>query len=60
MEQRGDRTVQFDEVRKAEIKMNHPLFYKGEDGREYTLYQSGINRVEGTPVSTFTVAYDPG
>ena len=60
MEQRGDRTIEFEEIRKAEVKMNHPLFYKGEDGRDYALYQSGINRIDGTPVSTFTVAYDPG
>lgn len=42
------------------IYMNHPLYYEGSDGVEYTLYQSGIDRSTGTPVSTFTVANDPG
>lgn len=59
-EKRGDKALEFIETRKAEIKMNHPLFVDGEDGREYTLYQSGIARPGGTPVSTYTVAYDPG
>jgi hypothetical protein len=59
-EKRGSRAFAFEETRKAEIKMNHPLFFKGETGHEYTLYQSGITRQQGVPVSTYTVAYDPG
>ncbi|MBY0586372.1 cytochrome c biogenesis protein ResB [bacterium] len=57
---RGSKAIAFEETRKAEIKMNHPLFFKGETGHEYTLYQSGITRQQGIPVSTYTVAYDPG
>lgn len=42
------------------ITMNAPLHYKGRDGINYTLYQSGIDRSTGTPISTYTVANDPG
>jgi hypothetical protein len=34
--------------------------WMGMDHPEYTLYQSGITRAEGTAMSTYTVAYDPG
>jgi hypothetical protein len=43
-----------------EIYMNHPLYHAGKDGVLYTLYQSGIDTSTGVPVSTYTVAYDPG
>jgi hypothetical protein len=56
----GETPYAFQETRKAEIKMNHPLFFKGEVGHEYTLYQSGITRQQDVPISTYTVAYDPG
>lgn len=45
---------------KAKVTMNAPLHYTDADGRNYTLYQSGIDRSTGTPISTFTVADDPG
>lgn len=56
----GGKAYVFREVEKAEVKMNHPLYFKGGDGRKYTLFQSGIDRSSGVPVSTFTVSYDPG
>jgi hypothetical protein len=56
----GGKTYAYREALKAEVKMNHPLYYRGGDGKEYTLFQSGIDRSSGVPVSTFTVSYDPG
>lgn len=44
----------------VDITMNEPLRYEGTDGIEYTLYQSGIDWSTGTPISTYTVGYDPG
>ena len=48
------------EIRKQDIYMNHPLYFDGGDGIEYTLFQSGIQRPRGIAISTYTVAYDPG
>lgn len=42
------------------ITMNYPLYHTDTNGKEYTLYQSGIDRSTGKPVSTYTVARDPG
>ena len=50
----------------AQIYMNRPLRHEGADGKEYTFYQSGISYEqadpggEPTPVTTLTVARDPG
>lgn len=46
--------------KQIDITMNEPLRYRGEDGVEYTLYQSGIDWSTGKPISTYTVANDPG
>ncbi|MGL5094680.1 MAG: hypothetical protein ACRDD1_03785, partial [Planctomycetia bacterium] len=42
------------------VTMNEPLHYRDFNGKTYTFYQSGIDRTSGQPVSTFTVARDPG
>lgn len=44
----------------ADITMNAPLHYAGKDGISYTFYQSGIDHSTGRPISTYTVARDPG
>ena len=36
------------------------LRFTASDGQQYTLYQSSIVHDRGVPVSTFTVANDPG
>ena len=46
--------------RKEIVTMNAPLYYTGIDGMSYTFYQSGISRSNGVPLSTFSVANDPG
>lgn len=56
----GDNRYELKEQGKASIYMNHPLKYKLDDGRVYTLFQSGIQRLGGDAVSTYTVSYDPG
>lgn len=56
----GDKRYELKEERKANIYMNHPLKYEFEDGRVYTLFQSGIQRPGGIAISTYTVSYDPG
>jgi hypothetical protein len=54
----NDKSKNFE--KQIAITMNEPLRYTGSDGVPYTLYQSGIDRTTGTPVSTYTVAHDPG
>jgi hypothetical protein len=46
--------------KKAIVTMNAPLHYTDKAGQNYTLYQSNIDRSTGIPISTFTVANDPG
>lgn len=46
--------------KQIDITMNEPLRYVGSDGIQYTLYQSGIDHSTGAPISTYTVANDPG
>lgn len=42
------------------ITMNAPLHWQDDQGKWYTFYQSGIDYSMGKPVSTYTVARDPG